>query len=183
MTCIVGIEYDGGVLIGGDSAGTAGCSQTIRADEKVFTNGPYVMGFTSSFRMGQLLRYSLNAPVPGTDDHEDLDRFIATVFIEAVRDTLKSGGFAVIDKGQEEGGTFLMGLAGRLYMIDNDYQFGRSVDGYAAVGCGDDIALGSLHTTAQYDIDPLERVQLALEAATALNGGVAGPFTIIDHPA
>jgi len=64
MTCIVGIQHDGRVYIGGDSAGVAGYSITSRADAKVFTVGPYVMGFTSSFRMGQLLRYGLKAPKP-----------------------------------------------------------------------------------------------------------------------
>jgi hypothetical protein len=179
MTCIVGIEHDGGVVIGGDSAGLAGWSKTIRADEKVFTVGPYVMGFTTSFRMGQLLRYRLAVPEPDT---WDTDRFIATTFIDAVRGTLKAGGWAKVDSSQEAGGDFLVGIAGRLYRISEDYQFGRSTAGYQAVGCGADIALGSLHTSATYDMEPKCRAELALEAAAALSGGVAGPFAIIDHP-
>lgn len=179
MTCIVGIEYDGGVLIGGDSAGLAGWSKTIRADEKVFTTGPYIMGFTDSFRMGQLLRYSLDPPVPTTGG---LDRFMATTFIDAVRATLKAGGFAKAENQKEEGGAFLVGVCGHLYVIHSDYQFGRAVSGFLAIGCGNDLALGSLHTTAQYDIAPRQRVTHALAAAADLSGGVAGPFTVIDQP-
>lgn len=182
MTCIVGIEHENGVLIGGDSAGTAGWQKTIRADQKVFTVGPYTMGFTSSFRMGQLLRYRLNPPTPGTDDLYDLDRFIANTFIETVRQTLKDGGYTTINNNQEEGGEFLLGIAGTLYTIGSDFQFGRNTAGYAAAGCGDDLALGSLHTTAQYDLTPHERAQHALEAAAELSGSVAPPFTIIDAP-
>lgn len=182
MTCIVGIEHDGGVLIGGDSQGTAGYSKTIRADEKVFTFGPYVVGFTGSYRMGQLLRYRLNPPIPGTDDFNDLDRFIAVAFIEAVRDTLKDGGFASINNNEEEGGNFLLGIAGRLYSIGCDFQFGRTSIGYLADGAGSDVALGSLHTSAQYDISPWIRAELALDAASALNNTVAPPYTIIDAP-
>jgi hypothetical protein len=178
MTCIVGIEHDDGVLIGGDSAGLAGWSKTIRADEKVFTVGPYAMGFTTSFRMGQLLRYSLDVPAPDAD----VDRFMATTFVDAVRRTLKDGGWATTTEGQETGGVFLVGVAGRLYRVSSDYQFGRAADGYQAVGCGGDIALGSLHTTSQYDIAPDTRATLALEAAAALSGGVAGPFVLIDQP-
>lgn len=180
MTCVVGIEYEGGVILGADSAGTAGWSQTIRADEKVFTNGPYIMGFTSSFRMGQLLRYKLDPPRPTATDRKDLDRFIATTFIDSVRETLKAGGYAKVDNNQEKGGSFLVGVAGRLYMVDGDFQMGRSICGFDAVGCGDDIALGSLHTTARYAIPPRERVELALEAAAALSAGVAGPFTFAE---
>jgi hypothetical protein len=180
VTCIVGIEHDGGVVIGGDSAGLSGWSKTVRADEKVFTVGAYVMGFTSSFRMGQLLRYSLVVPAPDT---WDVDRHMSTVFVDAVRATLKTGGFAKTSESQEEGGTFLVGVAGRLYAIYDNYQFARSAAGYQAVGCGADIALGSLHTTAELDMAPKLRAEAALEAAAALSGGVAGPFSIIDHAA
>jgi hypothetical protein len=55
MTCIVGLRQGGKVFIGGDSAGISGWDVTVRADPKVFLSGPYAMGFTSSFRLGQLL--------------------------------------------------------------------------------------------------------------------------------
>jgi hypothetical protein len=51
MTCIVGLVDGGRVWLGGDSAGVSGWDLTVRADRKVFRNGPYVMGFTTSFRM------------------------------------------------------------------------------------------------------------------------------------
>lgn len=51
MTAIVGLVEKGNVYIGGDSAGVAGLSISIRGDEKVFKVGPFIMGFTSSFRM------------------------------------------------------------------------------------------------------------------------------------
>lgn len=176
MTCIVGVEHDGHVIIGGDSAGLAGWSKTIRADEKVFSVGPYVMGFTTSFRMGQLLRYSLDVAAP---DAEDVDRFMATTFVDAVRKTLKGGGWSKTSDGQEEGGSFLVGLHGRLYGVHSDYQFARAASGYLAVGCGSDIALGSLHTTATRNMDPTERVLMALKAAADLSGGVAAPFNLV----
>lgn len=83
MTCIVGMVEGGRVWIGGDSAGVAELELTVRADEKVFTNGPYVFGFTSSFRMGQLLRYKLKPPKPPR--FGDLMAFMVNDFIEAVR--------------------------------------------------------------------------------------------------
>ncbi len=177
VTCIVGLEYDGRVIIGGDSAGVAGYSITVRADTKVFRNSEFIMGFTSSFRMGQLLRYSLVPPLPQT---WDIDRFMATDFISAVRDCLREGGYARNESGSEEGGVFLVGIRGRLYRIDSDFQIGRSIDLYDAVGCGEEFALGSLFGSAH--LDPLERVGLALEAAAYHSSAVCPPFHVMSSP-
>lgn len=106
MTAIVGLVQDGSVYIGGDSAGVSGMSLTVRADAKVFRKKRYLFGFTTSFRMGQLIRYSLKLPKP----KGDLDAFMSSTFIDALRDCLKSGGWAMKDNEREEGGTFLVGL-------------------------------------------------------------------------
>jgi hypothetical protein len=123
MTCIVGLVDGGRVFVGGDSAGVSGLSLQVRADEKVFRNGPFVMGFTSSFRVGQLLRYRLR---PGA--HPDgvcALEFMATVFVDEVRRCLKEGGAAKKENEIEEGGTFLVGYRGRLFRVDDDYQVGE----------------------------------------------------------
>jgi ATP-dependent protease HslVU (ClpYQ) peptidase subunit len=177
VTCIVGVEYNGRVVIGGDSAGVAGWSVTVRADTKVFRNDAYIMGFTDSFRMGQLLRYSLVPPMPRT---WDLDRFMATEFVAAVRDCLRDGGYARNDSGNESGGQFLVGIQGRLYRIDSDFQIGRSVDDYQAVGAGEDFARGSLHTSA--DQPPDYRVRKALAAAAHHSTDVRAPFHLVWDP-
>jgi hypothetical protein len=104
MTCIAGFMQDGRVHIGGDSAGIGGLSLTVRADRKVFTNGPYAFGIAGSFRMGDLLRYSFKPPKPEKDD---LDRFMRVDFVNAVRACFKDGGFAEKDSEDEKGGTFL----------------------------------------------------------------------------
>lgn len=176
MTCIVGIEHAGRVYLGADSAGSTGWTLTVRADEKVFKVGPFVMGFTTSFRMGQLLRYNLTVgePTVGCED----ERFMATTFIDSVRTTLKGGGYAQVHDGQEAGGEFLVGYKGRLYQVCSDYQVGRSVSGYAAVGSGDRVALGALYATTH--LPPDERIQVALDAAEQFSAGVRGPFVMMD---
>lgn len=175
MTAIVGIAHNGRVHLGGDSAGVSGWSLTVRADTKVFRNGPYVLGFTDSFRMGQLLRYGLTPPPP----EGDLPRFMSTVFIDAVRDTLKAGGFAARESEREVGGNFLVGVAGRLFEVYSDYQVAETATGYAATGCGFELALGSLHSTAQTEAGPRKRLGMALVAAEAFNAGVRGPFAFV----
>lgn len=175
MTAVVGLVRNGRVHLGADSAGVAGWSMTVRADEKVFRNGPYVMGFTTSFRMGQLLRYGFAAPLPTGD----LAAFMTTTFIDAVRDCLKTGGWATKSSEQESGGNFLVGVGGRLFEIGSDYQVGEPVDGYAAVGCGFEIALGSLHTSGLADWPVKKRIRAALEAAERFSAGVRGPYAFI----
>ena len=70
----------------------AGLSLVVRADEKVFRNGDFLMGFTTSFRMGQLLRYKLNPPRRHPDDR--VAKYMVVDFIDAVRECLKAGGWA-----------------------------------------------------------------------------------------
>lgn len=180
MTIIVGMETENGVLMGGDSAGVAGYDLAVRNDEKVFLTGPFVMGFTTSFRMGQLLRYSLKVPKqkPSESDVE----FMCTTFVNAVRKCLAKGGWLVKRYEQEDGGNFLVGYKGILYEIHDDFQVAIPSESFSACGCGEGYALGALHATKEYDISDEDRMHLALEAAAACSAGVRPPFTIITHP-
>ena len=176
MTCIVGLVHEGVVYIGGDSAGVGGMSLTVRADEKVFQNGEFLMGFTTSFRMGQLLRYSLKPPRRHPDD--EIHQYMVVDFVNAVRSCLKAGGYASKEDEVESGGTFLVGYAGHLFTVNSDYQVGIPEDGFAAVGSGQDIALGALFAT-QGQATPRDRVLTALRSAERFNAGVRGPFHIL----
>lgn len=182
MTCIVGMISNGRVFIGGDSAAMGGgYGLVVRNDRKVFKNGDFVMGFTTSFRMGQLLAHSFNPPKPRRD--VDIFAYMVTDFVDSARQTMKNGGFArVKDSHSEEGGVFLVGYAGRLFMIDTDFQVGESVHGFDAVGCGQELALGSLHSTA-FITDPEARIREALRVAEACCAGVRSPFFIQSTPA
>jgi ATP-dependent protease HslVU (ClpYQ) peptidase subunit len=175
MTAVVGLIEGGKVYIGADSAGVSGLNLTVRADAKVFRRKRYLFGFTTSFRMGQLIRYSLVLPKPTGN----LDAFMSTTFVDALRDCLKSGGWAAKDNDREEGGTFLVGVRGRLYAVYGDYQVGKAADGFAAVGCGDQVALGALFATADAGLSPRRRVLGALAAAERFSAGVRGPFACL----
>lgn len=174
MTCIVGIEHDGKVTIGGDAAAVEPNRIVARYDEKVYTVGEYLIGFCDSFRMGQLLRFRLVVPKQkhGMSDYEHL----CTVFIDSVRKCLSDGGFARTDQGEESGGAFLVGYRGRLYHVDTDYQVGRSMLGYEAIGCGTEYAIGSMASTTG---KPERRIRKALTVASEHSTGVRGPFTIV----
>jgi ATP-dependent protease HslVU (ClpYQ) peptidase subunit len=179
MTCVVGLVEDGVLLIGADSAGVdSHYNIEKRADSKVFRSGPYLMGYTTSFRMGQLLRFALKPPAP-PDKNGDLFRFMVTDFIDSVRTCFAEGGYQQKKDEREAGGTFIVGVKNRLFQIENDYQVGIPHNPYAAVGCGWAYALGSLATSSHCEIPPKTRVKLALQAAAEFNGGVCPPFRIM----
>jgi ATP-dependent protease HslVU (ClpYQ) peptidase subunit len=195
MTCVVGLEEHGRIYVGADSAGVSGTNLCVRADPKVFQTGPFLIGFTTSFRMGQLLQYRLSPLVqpPGME----ADEFMTTIFIDSVRRTLKEGGYARRKEEQEFAGAFLVGYRDRLYCVDSDYQVGRAIDGYTAIGCGAQLALGAIHalntinaisdcqTCVQSSIreqsllPPEERIRIALQAAERWNAAVRAPFIVL----
>ena len=175
MTCVAAVRHEGEIWIGADSAGVAGFSMHLRADEKVFRNGEFVMGFTTSFRMGQLLRWKFNPPVrrEGVANFE----YMATEFVDAARKCFKDGGFAQKKDERESAGCFIVGLRGQLFYVADDYQVGELLDEYMAVGCGQDLALGSLFSTE--GMGPEERIETALQAAARFSAGVRPPFHVI----
>jgi len=174
VTCVAGLAEKGRVWIGADSAGVGGLSLTVRADSKVFRRGPFVMGFTTSFRMGQLLRYRLT--IPEHRPNIEVEQWMATEFVDAVRECLKAGGFARKKDEEETGGTFLVGYRGQLFAVHEDYQVGEPLDGFDAVGSGAELARGALFATRGRA--PRRRIEIALQAAERMNAGVRGPFHI-----
>lgn len=179
MTAIAALVHEGKVWIGADSAGVSGMDLAQRSDSKVFKNRDMVMGFTSSFRMGQLLRWAFDRPDQEPDDSDE--KYMSTAFVDGVRACLKTGGFAKKENEVESGGTFLVGWRGRIWEVHGDYQVGAPLAGFSAVGCGDALCLGALHATPA-TMDPAERLTVALSAAERFSAGVRSPFRIMREP-
>ena len=97
MTCIVALKENGKVYIGGDCAGSDQSFTHSRKDPKVFKRGKFLIGFTSSFRMGQLLMHTLKVDPQssieciGATIQTDY-QFMCTTFVNADRECLKKGG-------------------------------------------------------------------------------------------
>ena len=177
MTCIVGYVEQGKVYIGGDSAGVSGWDLRVRKDEKVFVKGDMVFGFTSSFRMGQILRYCLNIPKQeeGKNDFE----YLCTVFMDELIKSFKDKGYAKVENNEIQGGDFLLGYKGHLYEVHSDFQVAEIQSKYASCGCGESYALGSLKILEDTDVAPEHKVLQALETAEYFSAGVSAPFTIV----
>ena len=173
MTCIVGLVAGGAIYMGADSASVSGSDMRVRFDRKIFRKGDFVIGFTSSYRMGQLLTYSFEPPVHDRSTKGSFE-YMVTHFVDAVRDCLKEGGFATCKDEAEHGGTFMVGYAGSLFKIDEDYSVAESADPFDACGSGEDYALAALFVTE--DMTPEKRIRTALHAAEHLSTTVRGPY-------
>lgn len=180
MTCVVAIAHEGTVTMGADSAGVGeNWNLTNRRDPKIFRRGDMLIGFTSSFRMGQLLGVQL--VVPTKPPKVDLFRWMTTDFIEAVRTCLKDGGYTSVVNNREEGGDFLVGVRGRVFNVSCDFQVGEDRKGFDALGSGQAYAKGVM--LALRERSPRNRIAEALKAAEIFSAGVRGPFTIRSLPA
>jgi hypothetical protein len=184
MTCIVALKVRTGsnprIVIGGDSAGVAGLDVKIRRDPKVFKKGEFLIGYTTSFRMGQIIRFHLSPPP--IERGVDLYEYMVTSFVERARTVLKTGGFAEVSNSVEKGGSFVVGIRDRLFSIASDFQVAEYEDDFAALGCGEDYALGALEVLLANDhLTPENIVTRALQVAAKFSGGVRGPFLILSN--
>ena len=152
MTCIVAVKDRGRVYMGGDSIGghTNQWMVTPRKDPKVFWCGKLLIGYTSSYRMAQLIRFGLQDALPVSeleppDDPADGFEFMVTDFVPRVRYLFDEGGYLKTDCGREEAGQFLVAWGGQLFGVEDDLQVADYARPWASCGCGIEYALGALH--------------------------------------
>ena len=174
VTCIIGIATEARVYIGADSAAVSGWTVRPTALPKVFRLDLFLIGYTTSFRMGQILQYHLS--VAPQEDESDMQYMVVT-FAESVRACLNDHGFATIKDNEERGGQFLVGYKGHLYCIESDYQVAESAEGFDACGSGTDFALGAMQALEQ--LPPRERIRKSLEISARFCGSVLAPFRVL----
>jgi len=178
MTCIVGLVHGSRVYIGGDSCGAAVERYDVvsRKDPKVFKVGKFLFGYTSSFRMGQLIRFSFKPP---KNDCKNDYEYLCTKFVDEIRSVYKNGGYLTVDNSVETGGIFLLGYNGQLYTVEDDFDVGMANLEYYSIGAGANYALGAMYQSGLTKKRPQERIKNALDAAATFNGAVMPPYKIL----
>jgi ATP-dependent protease HslVU (ClpYQ) peptidase subunit len=183
MTCIVGVVKGGTVWLGGDSAATNGhMDRTIIKDPKVFVKGELGLGVCGSPKVMDALAHGIDYP---TQQDGDDRAFLVKELVPAIREGLVKLDAAGKDSNPFGGGgpgiTFegevLLAYRGELYRLQGNFQLVNGSEGYAAIGAGGTLALGSLEATKKVS-NPRKRVLAALEAACK-NASVAPPFVIV----
>ena len=180
MTCIVGFIKNKSIYMGGDSAGVGGGDISLRKDPKVFMNRDFLIGYTSSFRMGQLLRYTFKIP-EHPEDMNDYEYF-CTLFINEVINCFKENDFIrILNEGEIYfNSSFMIGYHGKIFIIDPDFQVGIEEKKYSAMGCGESYAMGAFSAIedSKIDISTNKKIEFALNAAAEFSAGVRPPFLI-----
>jgi len=180
MTCIVGLTNDNKVYVGGDSASVSGYTIRTSAVPKVFRNGPFVIGYTTSWRMGQILQHHLQLDdlYKSLKIGDSVQEFMVREFVEAARKAFKDYGFAEEENNKETAGEFLVGYGGHLFHVGSDYQVNETIDGMDACGSSEEVALGALYATRESRLIPFQRINIALEAAAHFSKSVRAPFHV-----
>ncbi len=171
MTCIVAIEQNGQVYMGGDSAMSTYSIIEQTRDSKVFIREEFLFGCAGSIRMQQILKFGTLPPLQ--DDSLSDFGYLVTFFMDHIRQQFKDAGYMEIENGVEDGGNFLLGYRGTLYTVESDFNINSSASGMSAIGSGGDIALGSLYSTTG---KPKKRIKTALKVSAHLTPYVRKPF-------
>lgn len=190
LTCIIGLEHEGKVYIGGDSCGTNGWEIGVLSTRKVFRVGEFLIGYSGSLRQLNLLRYAVH-PRPQEEDESD-ERYVVRGLIESIRQCFKDNGSSKIDNNLEDANSMmLVGFHGKLYQVGSMFDVAQFERGYAGVGAGGDYALGSLITQMKTACamekradgsltvpEPEVLLKRALDVAAMMSGAVCPPFVV-----
>ena len=177
MTCISAVVKNGHVYMAGDLMGSNGFTKKVYPDTKVFKNGDFLIGYTSSFRMGQILQYNWSQPsrLEGVTDRE----YLQIDVIESMRECFNTYGFGEFKDGEHQGGTFLIGYKGELYEMQSNFSILKN-ENFAAVGSGQYHAESTLLLLTQDpDFDPQEVLTASIYAASYFTTSVSEDCTIV----
>ena len=194
MTCIIGFKdrQNNRVYMGGDRmAGNTQQYLTLNfAHPKVFTKSVHnlkntnekidiLMGYTTSFRMGQLLQYELNLSYPF--DGKLTMKHMVTKIIPELRDAYHNAGYGKKDDAEKmNGGTLLVGSRDSLFSVRGDFSVLEVKDNFASIGCGAELACGALFALKNDPVMSIpKKIKTAIEAAAHFSAYVTSECDII----
>ena len=169
MTVIVGIVHDDVIYIGGDRGVSDDSSILSMLQPKVVIKNEWIYGYAGSLGNGQLFDFIDLPPIKKTDD---IYKVLRMDIVENYKSILDTHGSSKDDDSTD----FVIGCGGRLFEFNTD-DWGVAEIKEVAIGSGGNFALGSLYTSTDYD--PIERVGLALGAATTYSPTCQGPIDIL----
>ena len=176
MTAIAAAEHGNAVWMGGDSAFSTDDAVWIQSESKVFRRGPVVFGTAGRARWETLLRYVVEVPPVKRDT--DPHRWANVDLASAIRKAATQEGFTNENGFVEfEGCEAMVGVLGKLFVIEFDLSAWRPLCGYHAIGSGGEHARVSLTETADRKLQPKTRIKRALQQSADKTPFVRPPFT------
>ena len=186
MTCCIAYKIKEGIILVADSAGTdEDDNQVLRQDPKIMKSKNFMFAISGSFRLRDILMYDFI--VPNKSEDETIDKYMRTKFINKFRETcIKKGATKKVDENEELLGNVIVAYKDKIYQIESDFQVGESIDDFAAIGSGSQLALGALSTLSKlapkyFKKDVIKKTLFdILENVSVYKASVRGPYISID---
>jgi len=147
VTCVVAVSRRTSALLAADTQGTTPTTyqRADRADTKVFNLAPWLaIGGSGSYRAIQIVRYHIDARDWSLPAEHDRHGWAVTTLVPALRTALRDNGALRVENGVEQGDTYLVAVGRSIFIVYSDWQVAAPRTPYAAIGAGDDIAVGYL---------------------------------------
>jgi len=187
MTLIVGVDLTLGknkyLYMAGDKCGSDGFTKDLHVKPKVFRRNNLAFGYTSSFRMGQILEYSkMSKDLPDWTDESN----VYTSFVDWAKTAMKDGGYLEENKGVVSGGNFIFYNGKSLFEVQDDFSILVPEDGLLAVGAGEYHAKAIMRTymalvkkeLIKFDIDLM--IDLVYDTVSSLVTSVSREHNLLD---
>ena len=161
MTIIAAAEDNNGYWIASDSHGNTG-NTCVELGGKLINKGKYIVGFSNSYRVRDVI-IECNT-FPKTMNSIKSVRKFRDVLKELM---LEDGCLGVGIEGDTvvHPVSLIIVSPSGLYELDSDYQVHKYECGYAAIGSGSDVALGTLRAMLRYGATAEQAVHAAVEAS------------------
>lgn len=180
MTCIIACKHKGKVHMLGDLMGSDGFTKQVHTKlTKVFNVGNFVLGYTTSFRMGQILQYNWTPPEQGKDTGDN--SYIFRDVVKSLKNCFDENFYGHKDSKEFQSGEFLIGWKGRIFKMQNNLSL-LEMEDFASVGCGEYHALAAMKTMQLHDLykdEPEKFLKTALLIAEDCVSGVSAEYTYV----
>lgn len=185
VTTIAAIQGPSWVVIGYDSQVSESDGRKYNLPDdfpKFFEVGKYSIGVAGDYRAVNILSFSFSPPDPQEIVGPELDRFMVSKFVPALKKCFDANSYG---KDDEQGSLIMVVVNSTAYEIGSNYDCLRDSKGLYALGSGGSFALGALYGLAE--VEPKrtlksakEAMKVALDTAVTLDSGTSYPvYTVV----
>lgn len=197
MTCIIAHTDGVSSFIAGDKLGSNGFTKTVQTEPKVFekefiklhddglsrTKEVMALGYTTSFRMGQLLNYNLN--LPEQDASQTFSQYLVLKVIPIIRQMFKEE-WGARDASQDVGGgQFIILHNHTIYEVQEDFSVLQPKTRITAVGSGTYHAIAAMQAYIEVENEskkPLhERIKSIFKIVSDNVTSVSEEFDVLKY--
>ena len=174
MTCIAVLRDEEYIYMAGERAVSTSEQIQYLSKPKVWKDGAYLLGYAGHLS-GPTLFHSFNPPQPPKDLYgEDLDAFMYKEFLKYTHN------FYDMHNVRTDGLDLLIAVGDRIYEHSTENLSLYAYDEpFNSIGSGAPYVMGSLFSTADFDLSANERIRLALETANKYSPSCGGKIDIL----